>query len=185
MILKRWLTYGFILILIVLSACGTATPTETNNLEDTPTSQAQSTTITESEPDISPDGTACSSPTLGITLTIPGPAWNCEPVNESWLKLTSPLFEVNISNLGRGPFCFPDMDSSCQSTAFFSNEVVDLQLYSSGGQAREIFGLAEFPDSEASVWVAITWQDMAIYALSEADLSEIIQLIATLELLHS
>ena len=180
-------TQGFcfscVLVLLLLSGCSMNTSTEISSQAETPPSQPDITDPPEGEPVIITDGPPCLSTGLGIVLTMPDPVWNCEPLNDRWLKLTSPLFEVNISNLGRGPFCFPDVDSSCETAPFFSNQIMDLQLFTSGGQAREIFGLAQFPDSEINVWVAITWQDMAAHPLTDAEVMEIELLVSTLNLL--
>lgn len=180
MIAKKWYGIGILFILIVITACGSNPGTETIDLALTPTTAPTQ----ESAPVVVSDGPPCPSPTLGITLTMPSAAWNCEPLNDLWLKLTSPLFEVNISNLGRGPFCNPDLDHTCDITPFFANDIVNLQLYHSEGQAREIFGLAQFPDTQVSVWVAITWQDMATYVLTDSERSEIQNLVSTLSLLN-
>lgn len=182
---KRWLWALVALFMVALTACQPnepqTTPTEELNQPNEPPVAA-----TEIEADVpdSPEGLPCVNPSLGIELVMPGPEWACEATNDLWLKLTSPLFEVNISNLGRGPFCNPSLDDSCQITPFYENDVVDLQLYSSEGQPREIFGLAEFSDPQASVWVAITWQDMPNHALSEDESHEIQSLVSSLSLLN-
>jgi hypothetical protein len=182
---KRSLRVVFVLILATLAACTTreAAPTPTEEMIQ-PTEPQESPTETEiDDPAANPEGVPCLSQTLGLQLIMPGPDWVCEVTNDSWLKLTSPLFEVNISNLGRGPFCNPGLDDSCQMTPFYANDVVNLQLFTAEDQPREIFGPAEFSDPQASVWVAITWQDMANHSLTEAEVSEIQQLVSSLSLL--
>ncbi|MGD8603605.1 MAG: hypothetical protein PVF49_03435 [Anaerolineales bacterium] len=180
---NRWLWILAALFILMLTAC------QPNQTQSAPTEEIAQPTEpqivpTESEePDLADQEQPCLNPTLGIELTLPSSAWTCEATNDLWLKLTSPVFEVNISNLGRGPFCNPSLDDSCQITPFFDNDIVDLQLYTAGGQPREIFGLAEFSDPEASVWVAITWQDMANHELSEDEITQIQQLVSSISLL--
>jgi hypothetical protein len=139
----HWFCLSCVFVLLLLAGCGMNSSTEITSQAETPPSQPDMTDPPEGEPVLSADGVPCLNTGLGIELTMPDAGWNCEPLNDRWLKLTSPLFEVNISNLGRGPFCFPDMDSSCETTPFLSNQILDLQLYTSGGQPREIFALTD------------------------------------------
>lgn len=181
---KQVLWTVVLLLSTVLTACsaGDVAPTPTEEVAQPVDTQAAPTAL--GEPVIIADGPPCLSPSLGVTLVMPSPEWDCSAANDNWLKLTSSLFEVNISNLGRGPFCNSSMDNSCQTTSFYATDNIDLQLYVAGGQAREIFGLAQFPDSDISVWVAITWQDMATHSLTEAERTEIERLVSSLSLLN-
>jgi hypothetical protein len=180
---KSMLWASAVLLMAALTACTTGESLPTLTAEPTQPTTAQDLPVETEDPVIVTEEIPCLSPTLGIELTLPSPEWECEVTNARWLKLASPIFEVNISNLGRGPFCNPGLDDSCQITPFYENEVVDLQLYTAGGQPREIFGLAEFSDPQTSVWVAITWQDMANHALTEDEITEIQRLVSSLSLL--
>jgi hypothetical protein len=169
---------------VILAACGELSVTTTEQDQASPPTEEQAAPTTMGDPVVIADGPPCTSPTLGIELLLPSPEWDCTATNDQWLKLTSPLFEVNISNLGRGPFCNSSLDDTCQTTLFYSTDIINLQLYTSGGQAREVFGLAEFPNSEVGVWVAITWQDMANHSLTDTEQMEITRLVSSLDLLN-
>lgn len=181
MLAKNWSLVGIVLILFLLSACGPGSVTEIFDLTETPTNQPQPEFTPQEETTITPAGLPCSNSTLGVTLTMPNSSWNCETPNEQWLTLTSPLFDINISSLGRGPFCYPGMDG-CESMAYLTTDIMVMQLYTIDGQPRELFGLAQLPNGDIGVWVSVKWQDMATHPLTGDEMSELIDLVSSLTL---
>lgn len=115
---------------------------------------------------------SCEHKGLGISLNIPK-NWNCNNVeNEQFtLNITSDIFTVTISTLGRGTYCEPPVrdpnsprydpdspDEVCKISSFYKNGITDLDLYKSYGENKEILGFISLANSHP--YMSITWEGM-------------------------
>lgn len=128
----------------------------------------------------------CSNSDLKVSLSIPS-NWVCnstETPGAGWIKITSNLFEINMSALGRGAFCDPgsndptspryDPANACQTTDFYTTKGASVKLYKLNGQNKEIFGLL---GNAPGVWISIKWQNMETTDLTSDQKNQIINTI--------
>jgi|SRR3989344_871692 len=137
----------------------------------------------------------CSNNVLRVALGIPA-AWNCKSTEDEgagWINLTSSLFTIDMSNLGRGPWCSnimmgsdpPQPDPSCVISDYYTNSNIglNLQLYKYNGENKEIFGTYKntIPDFDGLPWVSIKWQNMETRDLTATEKAELIQVVDSIK----
>ncbi len=138
----------------------------------------------------------CSNNYLRVALDIPA-AWNCKSTEDEgagWINLTSSLFIIELSNLGRGPWCSnimmgsdpPQPDPSCVISNYYtnSNTGLNLQLYKYNGENKEIFGTYKntIPDFDGVPWVSVKWQGMESHDLTAAEKEELVTVLNSIRI---
>ena len=105
------------------------------------------------------------------------------------MTITSDLYTIEVSNLGRGLYCGgsgrpPNIDDSCRTTTFLSNNILDLTLYTSYGEDKEVFGtlkIAPKTEPESLTWVSIKYKDMAIRKLTDEERNELLSVVNSIQ----
>jgi hypothetical protein len=186
----RWLSFN--LVLVTLAACAQLSPVESTQAKEDPAAKTtqsaavvplseqevpgQSTQVAAPE-EIAP----CASPSLGIQVSLPGHAWECLNDTTDWLTLRSPNFEIQMSMLGRGPFCSrPDIDESCVREPFYADDFMELEAWSSFGEVKEIFGLTQHSQQGARMWISVKYQERENRVLCDQEMDELSQLLRSL-----
>jgi uncharacterized protein YgiM (DUF1202 family) len=113
-------------------------------------------------------------------LTLPDGGWHCDSRTENWLAISSSAFEIQMSTLGRGPFCDFAKDATCGRMPFFANDMLDLDLWSASGEPKEIFGFTEYKRNGARLWIAIKYEGMETQPLNPDAKAELLQLLDSL-----
>jgi hypothetical protein len=131
-----------------------------------------------SKPDTPIEYTRCDGPITGIIIMVPSDTWICtvELLGENeTIHLTSPLFTIEMSTLGRGSFCeFPGQDESCVETPFYENKYLSLSTWSSYGEIKEIFGVIR--TEITGLIVSVKYIGMEERELTPAERQELIDL---------
>ena len=129
-------------------------------------------------------GGQCTNETLGISITIPHD-WTCESEEGGWINIESELFTISISNMGRGIYCGgsqppPNTDDSCRTSTFFENDKIDLTLFTSYGEDKEIFG-GIIPlnkvEQNSKTWISITYTNMEKQKLTDSQKAQLIDVL--------
>lgn len=143
-------------------------------------------------PQASPIATSkCTNNVLGVSLSVPE-GWTCksqELSNEDgWIDIKSDFFTIVISNVGRGPYCGDgepgtNVDDSCRTSTFLSNNTFNLLMYSSYGENKEIMGGVSIPNKNSqnsSTWISIKYNNMEKQNLTESQKQELLGVLNTL-----
>ena len=135
--------------------------------------------------------TTCKGHLTGIVITLSNDNWTCAAVAESGgdesLHLTSPLFTIEMSTLGRGSFCeFPGQDESCAEIPFYENKYVSLSTWSSYGEIKEIFGVIHtgINGQTVAIIVSVKYVGMEQRELTQAEKQELINLFDSISFEH-
>jgi hypothetical protein len=160
-----------------VSEPGAGTPTIVLELVDTETPTPTVVDATAQPTPSQSVGVPCQSESLKIALTLPNESWSCDPGSQDWLSISSPTFEIQMSTLGRGFFCAFPADASCGRATFYANDVMELDLWSASGAAKEIFGFTRYQREGASLWIAIKYQDMETRPLDASAKEELLQVL--------
>jgi hypothetical protein len=187
---NRWLWFGF--MHMALTACGlrsTATSTQTEFVSFTAATQTALSAPFPAQEEADPtthlteveDLIVCESASLGVQLRLPVGAWECLNESVDWLTVRSPVFELQMSTLGRGPFCSrPDVDESCTREPFYTDDLVELDAWSSYGELKEIFGVTQHSHQGARMWISVKYKDMENHVLSDQEMDELSHLLKSL-----
>lgn len=129
------------------------------------------------------DPQVCSNNDLQISITIPAD-WRCvskEDVGAGWITLTSNIFTIEMSKLGRGGYC-EGPDPLCTVTKFYTNAYtgVDLDLHQYDGRNKEIFGQGE----GRVPWVSVKWTGMETKDLTTDEKTQLFQVLNSLQQLE-
>lgn len=121
----------------------------------------------------------CKNQALKMSLVLPSQSWTCDSKEESeidgWVSINSNLFEINMSNLGRGAYCWntpEDPEGTCKVTPFYSNDILSLSLFNDNGEDKEIFG-----STKVGPWISIKYNNMEKRKLAESEKTELFQLL--------
>lgn len=115
---------------------------------------------------------SCSNRALALRISYTAP-WECDSkeINENngSVDLSSPLFKVELGNIGRASYCgsHPN-DNKCVAFPFYSNDLIELSLQKYDGVNKEIFGVIKPDYSGRSTW---TWIRATYKGMEERDLS--------------
>ena len=106
--------------------------------------QNQSTPTPTTTPNMQTTQLVCTNKDLNIQLTLPNETWHCDSTEKSeagWLNLSSPIFTIAISGLGRGPYCGedPDPEHLCATKPFVLSDKFTFTMYSYNGEDKEVF----------------------------------------------
>jgi len=156
---------------------------------------APSATVVPSEPTGTPPALSkCEGTATGIVLILPDSGWTCsvELLGEGDFKneifhVASPVFSIEISTLGRGPFCqFPGQDESCVQTPFYTNELLELSTWSSYGEIKEIFGSlrAQVNGQPGLINVSVKYTGMETRELTSEEKQQLVQLFDSITFKH-
>ena len=108
----------------------------------------------------------CSNDGIKISVQLPSD-WTCKS-EESFLTLTSDLFSINMSNLGRGGPCpMGDDAPACVATNFYTRGTIKIETYTAGPDSRSIFGSLD----ESTPEVGITWIEIGYPSMVSRDLT--------------
>lgn len=137
---------------------------------------------------------SCSSINLGLSLILPSQNWTCKIDNigkeqkglNGTMALTSPVFTVQISSLGRGYPCDlsdPDPNSprydptnACSIQSFYDKNNINLKVFKLSGETKEIFGTITNGPS-----ISIVYNGMASRDLTQNEKSEIFKLLDSIK----
>lgn len=134
----------------------------------------------------------CSNPAMGVSLLTPED-WSCTSETYSstdgGLTISSDLFVIEISNLGRGPYCVNDpsvvtYDENCVVTPFFSNDTISLSMYSMNDVNHEIFGSIQSSiknDQMANRWISVMYKHMDEDNLSADEKQQLMSVLETIK----
>jgi hypothetical protein len=141
----------------------TTLPTETPALQASPTPSIQ-----------------CTGYLTGILLTMPAPSWSCSNFisdnGREGIAVSSQVFDIKITyNAARGLFCQPNQSQECVVTSFYENNMVRLDLYTSAGENKEIFG--HIQRSEGDILISIKYLNMETKDLTQTEMAELVQFI--------
>ncbi|MBU1104502.1 hypothetical protein KJ664_01210 [Patescibacteria group bacterium] len=130
---------------------------------------------------------SCVNSSLKLSMKIPL-QWSCES-KEYWISLKSNLFDINISNLGRGPYCGDgpepaNTNDSCRTSEFYSSYKVAMTMFASYGEDKEIWGFVKntMNQNEPSTWISVKYQGMEKIRLSDTDKNELIKVMESIEI---
>lgn len=187
---------GFAPILIVLLiALGLGGYFIYSKYQAKPTSDSRAT-VSSPYPDSSPIIETqllgkCGNDSLGIVLSIPE-KWICKSSilssTEGLINIQSDFFTIDISNLGRDPYCgdgplVTTAENTCATSVFLLNNKVGLELYTFNGEDKEIFGgivEANKKERDAKPWISIKYNDMEKQKLTSSQKTELVNLLDTI-----
>lgn len=171
-------------------------PTELSQVIATPTPTVTSTAPEQSTPELTTTVPSiptkkCSNVAVGITLSIPE-TWLCDSKilgeigsYDGSITITSDVFEITASTLGRGSYCGdaePANESDvCRTSTFYTNDRVSLDMFTSEGQDKEIFGSIKTNTGEFSSWISIKYKNMETTKLTPANRAELIKVLDSLQ----
>jgi len=126
----------------------------------------------------------CINRDLGLQFTLPNDTWKCDSKDESgagWITLTSPVFTIYVSSLGRGPYCSAEQDPShyCAITPFLLNNKYNLSLYTYKNIDQEIWGTLIDRQGQSNTWISIEYLGMDRQKLNTSSKSELNQLMSS------
>lgn len=104
--------------------------------------------------------------------------WQCDTSTgytypDGWILLKSDVFDVTISNLGRGPYCNDGEDmEDCKVNSFYRGASVALSSYRYKNQNKELFGGLTFLPN---VWVSVKYKGMEFRDLTPEERTELIE----------
>lgn len=115
---------------------------------------------------------SCANKALALKISYPA-SWECNSQEISDLNgsinLTSPLFKVELGNIGHSSFCGSHpKDNKCTARPFYSNDLIELSLQKYDGVNKEIFGVIKPDYSGRSTW---TWIKVNYNGMEERDLT--------------
>ena len=171
------------LLFSLLSACasnGTPPTIVVNTPSTIPTS-----TLFPTDPltlEVSPTPSIqCKGYLTGIILTMPSISWSCSNFisdnGREGIEVSSPVFDIKVSyNVARGLFCEPNQQNGdCAVTPFYENNMVKLDLYTSSGENKEIFG--HIQRSEGYILISIKYLNMETKELTKTETDELFHFI--------
>jgi len=168
----------------------------TSNVLQTPTNQP----IISNSPSANPSPTVtvvtggkCANEVLRVSITVPQ-GWICKSVADTydgWMDIKSDLFTIEISNLGRGPYCgdgppLINTNDSCRTSTFVSNDNVNLTLFTSYDEDKEISGgiiPLNKQEQYSKSWISIKYTNMEKQKLTNAQKSQLVDLLNTISVI--
>lgn len=130
----------------------------------------------------------CLNKSLNFQLTLPNETWQCDSKEDpraGWVNLTSPVFTIAISGLGRGPYCGedPDPEHLCATKPFVLSDRFTFTMYSYKGEDKEVFSeLGEV--IKTNPWISIKYKDMETKQLTDSQKQELLQLLNSLKTIN-
>lgn len=187
--------FSFILALGVFGAYFLKHAKPTKPLTSKPTFISVPTATPNSYPrEVTVTGGECINNSLGLSITVPGD-WICKSTEHSnvdgWISITSDVFTINISNLGRGPYCGdgPTTPTNiCKTSKMPLASKVDTWLYNYNGEDGEISGAItatnEFGQKSNS-WISIEYKDMKRQKLNPSQKTDLVKVLDTIKVLKN
>lgn len=119
---------------------------------------------TESSVSISEFTRICTFPSIGLEFYVKE-RWTCEAINTvgdqiQMIEVNSSDYQIIITSLGRGPYCYGSNDPSesmdpinlCIVTDFIENKIMSLDKYTEAGKLQEIFGILQLKNNDGGFW---------------------------------
>jgi len=197
-----FLAIGFVVLLVLLSGTSYYVGKKQNSTVPTATPVAQAfpsptqihNVIASPEPlpsEVQKVYGICSSKNIGVSLKLPT-GWTCDSSDNNFLSIKYDIFDITISNMGRGPVCEPvNENDSCTTSPFLINEKVNLEVWTSLGEVKEIFGgivplntkerLAE--GVGGMTYISIQYSNMDKQMLSDSQKQQLIDVLNTIMIL--
>lgn len=176
---KGFASIGIIILVLLVGAVGYFV-WQNQNLSNQVVQPTPTSTPTQTS-----QATNCENKNLDIGVGLPNTNWSCTSSDEGFsiLILKNDIFTINISDAGRGQYCDlranSESPNACVITPFYSNELLNLELFTSYGENKEIFG--EIKAGNVHPLIAIKYEDMESRDLSELEKAELINLLDSIK----
>lgn len=118
----------------------------------------------------------CYSRALKVTAILPNSNWSCSGADANEyngnINVQSNLFQITISNFGRGPLCDSSPNECHGTIPFYSNKSVNLEYNPTDN--REIWGSLTYSSlSDSLTWMSIKYPDMKNRTLIPTEMQEL------------
>jgi len=105
-------------------------------------------------------------------------------VSEYWVNINSDYFQIDMSNLGRGPYCGTSPEETdCETSKYYQDQKITLNLFKYKGENKEIFGNSNttFDTVNGTFWIAIKYDNMEKETMKSSEETKLIQMIESIK----